>query len=72
MTLDKPLALALGASLSLGGAAIHAPSGKGAVKLIRADAPMGKRFFEDTPVVSKDVWYPLQQARVRYFKKHDD
>ncbi len=71
LTLDKPLPLALGGSTSLAGEAIHPPSGKASVRLMRADAPSGKRFFEDTPIVSKDVWYPLQQQRVRYFKKHE-
>ena len=32
-------------------------------------APGGRRFFEDTPVVKRDEWYKLQQHRVRYFKK---
>jgi hypothetical protein len=32
---------------------------------------LGARFFEDTPIVPRDEWYPLQQHRVRYFKKAD-
>jgi hypothetical protein len=72
LALSAPLALVLGDNTSLGGATAHLPKGKGAVRMIRADAPGGRRFFEDTPIVPRDVWYPLQQHRVRYFKKHDD
>ena len=71
LVLDKPLALAMGGTLALSGEVIRPPTGKGVVRLIRSEPPGGKRFFEDTPVVSKDVWYPLQQQRVRYFKKRD-
>jgi hypothetical protein len=42
------------------------------VKLARVEAPGAKRIFEDTPIVPFDVWYPLQQKRIRYFKKPAD
>lgn len=71
LVLDKPLALAMGGTLALSGDVIRPPTGKGVVRFIRSEPPGGKRFFEDTPVVSKDIWYPLQQQRVRYFKKRD-
>ncbi len=67
--LPQRLAVALGGDTSLAGEAVRAPSGATAVRLARADAPGGKRFFEDTPVVPFSTWYPLQQQRIRYFKK---
>jgi hypothetical protein len=33
------------------------------------EAAGARRIFEDTPTVPFDVWYPLQQKRIRYFKK---
>ena len=66
--LAQPLSLALGGDTDLGGAAVRPPSGAGAVRLIRAEAPGAKRVFEDTPIVPFDTWYPLQQKRIRYFK----
>jgi len=66
--LAQPLALALGGDTDLGGAAVRPPSGAGAVRLVRAEAPGAKRVFEDTPIVPFDTWYPLQQKRIRYFK----
>jgi len=39
------------------------------VRLVRTEAPGAGRIFEDTPVVPHDTWYPLQQKRIRYFKK---
>jgi hypothetical protein len=65
-------ALALGGDTALEGGAVHPPRGSRVATLQRAHAPGGGRIFRDTPIVSKDVWYPLQQKRVRYFKKHDD
>ncbi|MFS8070085.1 MAG: hypothetical protein ACMG6S_27285, partial [Byssovorax sp.] len=66
--LAQPLSLALGGGIDLGGAAVRPPSGAGAVRLMRAEAPGAKRIFEDTPIVPFDTWYPLQQKRIRYFK----
>jgi len=66
---DAPLALALGDNTSLAGNAVHAPSSPTAVALVRVEAAGGKRVFEDTPVVPFDTWYPLQQKRIRYFRK---
>ncbi len=59
----------LGDGTALDGKAIHPVPGS--VRLVRKKAPGGTRIFEDTPVVDRDVWYPLQQHRVRYFKKQD-
>jgi hypothetical protein len=70
LTIDEPVGAVLG-----DGAALSGKPGtitRSSVKLVRAEAPGGVRFFEDTPVVGRDVWYPLQQHRVRYFKKKDE
>ncbi|WP_437642153.1 hypothetical protein [Sorangium sp. So ce854] len=67
--LHRPLAVALGGDTDLSGAAVHPPSGPRAVRLTRAEAPGAGRMFESTPTVPHSVWYPLQQKRVRYFKK---
>ena len=69
LLLGKPLALALGGDTDLGGGAVHPPTGPTAVRLARADAPGGRRILEDTPIVPFNTWYPLQQKRIRYFKK---
>ncbi len=42
------------------------------MRLSRAEAAGARRVFEDTPVVPFDTWYPLQQKRIRYFKKTDE
>ena len=67
--LKAPWTVALGGDTSLGGSAIHPPSGAAAVRLSRAPAPGAGRFLESTPIVPFDTWYPLQQKRIRYFKK---
>ncbi|WP_437979033.1 hypothetical protein WMF11_23675 [Sorangium sp. So ce295] len=67
--LSRPLSVALGGDTDLSGAAVHPPSGPRAVRLTRAEAPGAGRMFESTPIVPHSVWYPLQQKRVRYFKK---
>jgi hypothetical protein len=69
LSLAQPLAIALGGDSDLAGTAVHPPAGRGAVRLSRAEAAGAKRIFEDTPVVPFDTWYPLQQKRIRYFKK---
>ena len=66
--LKAPWSLALGGDTSLAGAAMHPPAGAGAVRLARVTGAGAGRFFEDTPVVPFDKWYPLQQKRIRYFK----
>lgn len=67
--LAKPLAMALGGDTDLAGAAVHPPQGPTAVRLLRVDAPGGRRFMEQTPIVPFNTWYPLQAKRIRYFKK---
>ena len=57
----------LGGALDLAGErAASLPPGP---KLLRGTAPGARAYFEDTQVVSPDVWLPLQAARVRYFRK---
>ncbi len=67
--LKAPWSLALGGDTSFAGAAMHPPSGAGAVRLARVAGPGAGRFFEDTPIVPFDKWYALQAKRIRYFKK---
>jgi len=69
MLLSASLELALGGDTDLLGQATHPPSDAYAVHLTRVEAPGGRRIFETTPVVPLSTWYPLQQHRVRYFKK---
>ncbi len=69
LLLTKPLTIALGGDTDLNGAAVHPPQGPSAVRLARADAPGGRRFMEQTPIVPLSTWYPLQAKRIRYFKK---
>lgn len=69
LLLSRPLAIALGGDTSLTGQAVRAPATTTAIRLVRAKAPGAQRILEDTPVVPFNVWYPLQQRRVRYFKK---
>jgi hypothetical protein len=38
-------------------------------RLVRAAAPGAHPAFEKTPVVPPSVWQPLQNQRVRYFRK---
>ncbi len=72
LLLATPWDLALGGDTNLAGQAVHPPGGPSAVRLARAAGPSAGRMFEDTPVVPFDVWYTLQQKRVRYFKKRED
>lgn len=69
MLLSGSLRVALGGDTDLAGEATHPPGGAYAVTLVRTEAPGGRRIFEATPVVPLSTWYPLQQHRVRYFKK---
>jgi hypothetical protein len=69
--LGAPAELVLGDNTTLDGSVRRPPASATAVRFDRASAPRGTRFFESTPVVGRDVWYPMQQHRVRYFKKQD-
>jgi hypothetical protein len=69
LMLSRSIGLTLGGDTDLAGAAVHPPSGPTAVRLVRAEAAGGRRIMEDTPVVPFNVWYPLQQKRIRYFKR---
>ncbi len=39
------------------------------VALQRRETPSARDYFPDTPIVSPNVWQPLQSQRVRYFPK---
>ncbi len=39
------------------------------VKLVRGEAPGARFLFPDTPIVPYAEWGPIQQKRIRYFKK---
>jgi hypothetical protein len=68
LMLPHALHPALAGSHLLSGA--PAPLVEGAtVRLVRGEGPGARSIFEDTPVVPLEVWYPLQQKRIRYFKK---
>ena len=69
LLLTRPFAVALGGDTDLAGTAVRSPSGPTSVRLSRVPGAGARRMFEDTPVVPLDVWYPLQQKRIRYFKK---
>ncbi len=61
----------LGGAQNLAGEAVAPPSVTAdgtTARLARAEAPAAKKVF-DTPIVSPNVWQPLQSQRVRYFKK---
>jgi hypothetical protein len=68
MVLAHPITPALGGTTSLTGDAL-APTDVATVRLVRRETPGAHSIFEDTQVVSPEVWQPLQMRRVRYFKK---
>jgi hypothetical protein len=69
LLLSHPLPIALGGDSDFAGKAVRPPGGPSAVRLARVEAAGARRIFEDTPIVPYDTWYPLQQKRIRYFKK---
>jgi hypothetical protein len=69
LLLSHPMPVTLGGDSDWAGNPVRPPTGPGAVRLVRAEGASAKRVFEDTPVVPFDTWYPLQQKRIRYFKK---
>lgn len=60
-------AVLLGGTTTLAGAQGKRPSQ--GVRLVRKESPGGRFLFPDTPVVAQSEWFPLQQKRIRYFKK---
>jgi hypothetical protein len=46
-----------------------APWTGAASRLVRGPAPGAHPIFESTPIVGPNVWQPLQNQRVRYFRK---
>lgn len=67
MTLEEPLSPLQGGTATLAGSEARRASGT-TLKLVRIEAPGGRRIFEDTPIVPLSEWNPLQQRRIRYFK----
>jgi hypothetical protein len=68
MPLAHALAPALGGTTSLSGSPV-VPTDVATVRLVRREGPSAHPIFEETPVVTPDIWQPLQMRRVRYFKK---
>ncbi len=65
---ERSLSPAVGGARGLDGRAVSSPP-PGTLYFVRGAAPSARRIFEDTPIVSPDVWAPLQRKRVRYFRK---
>jgi hypothetical protein len=66
--LVEPWPMLLGGAMDVSAKPARLPEGD-AVLLRRQSGPGVRRIFEATPVVPFDQWYPLQQKRIRYFKK---
>jgi len=60
----------LGGNLDLSATAVPAAEGPVA-RLVRGEVPSGHLYFTSTPIVSPNVWQPLQMQRVRYFHHPD-
>jgi hypothetical protein len=58
----------LGGALDAAGDPVVAPD-LATARLVRGTAPDAHPIFADTPIVSIQVWQPLQSKRVRYFYK---
>ncbi|HEY3234200.1 MAG TPA: hypothetical protein VGJ84_05760, partial [Polyangiaceae bacterium] len=65
--IDRPLDLAIGGDRDLAGHPV-ARNQRGAVRLVRRQAPGAERIFEQTPIVLPSVWAPLQAGRARQVK----
>jgi hypothetical protein len=68
MTLPGEAQALLGGALDAAGNPVT-PLPPMAARLVRAHAPDAHPIFQDTPIVSAQVWQPLQAKRVRYFYK---
>jgi hypothetical protein len=70
LVLGDPHAL-LGGTLDIAGEATAVAAGPAvpASRLVRGPAPGAHAMFETTQVVGPAVWQPLQNQRVRYFRK---
>ncbi|MBM4358806.1 MAG: hypothetical protein FJ096_11945 [Deltaproteobacteria bacterium] len=66
--LAEPWPILLGGNTDLASRPAKLPEGD-VVVLRRQPGPGSRRIFEATPIVPFDQWYPLQQKRIRYFKK---
>ncbi len=60
--------IALGGTLDAAGAALPPPKAA-LTRLVRAELPGARPYFETTPIAPPSVWQPLQMQRVRYFPK---
>lgn len=58
----------IGGNLDLAGEATVAPSGPVA-RLVRGNPPGAHPYFTSTPIVGPGVWQPLQNQRIRYFRR---
>jgi hypothetical protein len=70
MTLPGDAQALLGGAVDAGGAPVL-PIPAITARLVRGRAPDAHPIFAETPVVSAQVWQPLQAKRVRYFFKPD-
>ena len=68
MLLPHSLKAALGGTLGLDGLPRDTLDAA-QVRFVRGEAPAAHSMFDDTPIVPKSVWEPLQSLRIRYFKK---
>jgi hypothetical protein len=59
----------LGGTLDVSGDPTTPAGTASTARLVRAPAPGAHLAFESTPVVPPGVWQPLQNQRVRYFRK---
>jgi hypothetical protein len=59
----------LGGTLDVVGDPTTAPGTASTARLVRGSPPGAHVAFDGTPVVTPAVWQPLQNQRVRYFRK---
>jgi hypothetical protein len=59
----------LGGTLDVVGEPATPPGTASTARLVRASPPGAHLAFADTPVVAPAVWQPLQNQRVRYFRR---
>ena len=64
----SPTRVLPGGTLDARGEAARVPSTGTVARLVRGSTPGAKLVF-DTPVVSPNVWQPIQSQRVRYFNR---
>jgi hypothetical protein len=67
MFVTSPVRPLPGGALDLAGDPAASP--RSGPRLARVGAPGARAYFEATPIVGADQWLPLQNQRVRYFKR---